>query len=101
VPRAVQVKVSAERLSDRVAIGVLTRVFPPSFVDDVLGRTGRLEQRSRLLPARMVVYFVLAMCLFSGQAMRSVKGARIWTRRARTTQVPEQVAVDSDHPAAD
>ncbi|MEU9851195.1 transposase domain-containing protein, partial [Streptomyces sp. NPDC047985] len=28
---------------------------------------GRREQRSRLLPARVVVYFVLAMCLFSGQ----------------------------------
>ncbi|MFJ1616189.1 transposase domain-containing protein [Streptomyces sp. NPDC088251] len=26
---------------------------------------GRPEQRSRLLPARVVVYFVLAMCLFS------------------------------------
>ena len=52
-------------MSDRVAIGVLTAAFPPSLVDSVLSSTGRVEQRSRLLPARLVVYFVLAMCLFS------------------------------------
>jgi hypothetical protein len=77
VPRAGQVKSSGERLSDRVAIGVLTRAFPPSLVDDVLARTGRVQQRSRLLPARVVVYFVLAMCLFSGQGYEEV--ARLLT----------------------
>jgi hypothetical protein len=29
-------------------------------VDEVIAETGRVEQRSRLLPARVVVYFVLA-----------------------------------------
>jgi hypothetical protein len=77
VPRAGQVKSSGERLSDRIAIGVLTTAFPPSLVDGVLVRTGRVEQRSRLLPARVVVYFVLAMCLFSGQAYEEV--ARLLT----------------------
>src|SRR3954451_6789272 len=72
MPRAGQIKVSGERLSDRVAIGVLTRAFPQSVVDDVLAETGRLEQRSRLLPARVVVYFVLAMCLFFGQGYEEV-----------------------------
>lgn len=63
-----QVKSPAgERLSDRVAIGVLTRAFPYQLVDEVIAETGRGEQRSRLLPARVVVYFVLAMCLFFGQ----------------------------------
>jgi hypothetical protein len=46
-------------------------------VDDVLQETGRAEQRSRLLPARVVVYFVLAMCLFSGQSY--VEVARLLT----------------------
>ena len=72
---------SGERLSDRVAIGVLTRAFPPSLVDDVLASTGRVEQRSRLLPARLVVYFVLAMCLFSGQGYEEV--ARLLTEGLR------------------
>jgi hypothetical protein len=49
---------------------VLTAAFPPSLVDSVLASTGRVEQRSRLLPARLVVYFVLAMCLFSGQGYK-------------------------------
>ncbi|WP_053170010.1 IS4 family transposase, partial [Streptomyces virginiae] len=35
------------------------------------------EQRNRLLPARVTVYFVLAMCLFSGQAYEEV--ARLLT----------------------
>jgi hypothetical protein len=98
VPRAGQVKLSGERLSDRVAIGVLTQAFPQSLVDDVLARTGRVEQRSRLLPARLVVYFVLAMCLFSGQGYEEV--ARLLTeglrekRRWRTAwTVPSTAAI--------
>ncbi|MFD8708821.1 IS4 family transposase [Kitasatospora sp. NPDC059648] len=71
--RVGQVKSPAgERLSDRIAIGVLTRTFPPGLVDEVIAETGRAEQRSRLLPARVVVYFVLAMCLFFGQGYEEV-----------------------------
>ena len=96
MPRAGQVR-STERLSDRVAIGVLTSTFPPSLVDSVLSATGRVEQRSRLLPARLVVYFVLAMCLFSGQSYEEV--ARLLTeglreRRWRTGwTVPSTAAI--------
>src|SRR4051812_9083208 len=56
-------------------------MFPSSLVDDVLTRTGRVEQRTRLLPARVVVYFVLAMCLFSGQGYEEV--ARLLTEGLR------------------
>jgi hypothetical protein len=62
VPRAGQIKLPVpERLGDRVAIGALTSVFPPVLVDQVIEQTGRAEQRRRLLPARMVVYYVLAL----------------------------------------
>lgn len=80
MPRAGQLK-SVERLSDRIAIGVLTKAFPPSLVDAVVARTGRVQQRNRLLPARVVVYFVLAMCLFSGQGYEEV--ARLLTEGLR------------------
>jgi hypothetical protein len=70
-----------DRLSDRVAIGVLTTVFPPELVDEVLAETGRVQQRTRLLPARFVVYFVLAMALFSGQGYEEV--ARLLTQGLR------------------
>ncbi|MEW1913759.1 transposase domain-containing protein, partial [Kitasatospora sp. NPDC085895] len=66
-----------ERLSDRIALGVLTRAFPSELVDEVVAECGRVEQRHRLLPARVVVYFVLAMCLFSGQGYEEV--ARLLT----------------------
>nr|WP_203615919.1 IS4 family transposase [Streptomyces sp. SID13726] len=59
-------------MSDRIAIGVLTRAFPPQLIDEVVAETGRGELRSRLLPARVVVYFVLAMCLFFGQPYEEV-----------------------------
>ncbi|MBD0688434.1 IS4 family transposase [Streptomyces sp. CBMA123] len=71
--RVGQVKTPAsERISDRIAIGVLTQAFPPGLVDEVIAETGRGEKRSRLLPARVVVYFVLAMCLFFGQGYEEV-----------------------------
>ncbi|MFE5947489.1 transposase domain-containing protein [Streptomyces sp. NPDC056480] len=53
----------------RIALGVLTRVFPPGLVDEVVVECGWVEQRSRLLPARVVVCFVLAMCLFAGAGL--------------------------------
>lgn len=49
-----------------VRLGVLTREITPELVDEVLSQTGRVERRRRLLPAAAVVYFVLALSLFSG-----------------------------------
>jgi len=54
-------------LPDRISIGVLTRAFPPDLVDEVVEATGTREQRRRLLPARLMVYFVLALWLFRGR----------------------------------
>jgi hypothetical protein len=41
-------------------------------VDEVLNTTGRREKRSRLLPARVVVYYALALTLFYGDAYEEV-----------------------------
>jgi hypothetical protein len=54
-------------LPDRISIGVLTRAFPPDMVDEAVTVTGTREQRRRLLPARLMVYFVLALWLFRGR----------------------------------
>ena len=54
-------------LPDRISIGVLTRVFTPELVDEAVDSAGAREQRRRLLPARLVVYFVLALWLFRGR----------------------------------
>src|SRR6266540_2178607 len=73
MPRARQLKPPVPaRLSDRVAIGALTATFPPGLVDRVLAQTGKREQRRRLLPARMVVYYLLALALFADVAYLEV-----------------------------
>jgi hypothetical protein len=59
-------------LSDHISIGVLTRVFPPDLVDRVVAETGRGEQRQRLLPARVVVYYVLGLALYSSSSYEEV-----------------------------
>jgi hypothetical protein len=46
-------------------LGELTRLIPFEMVDEVLTATRRVQQRLRLLPARVVVYLVLAGCLFA------------------------------------
>lgn len=46
-------------------LGLLTWVYPPGLVDRVVAACGRAEHRRRLLPARLVVYFMLALALFS------------------------------------
>lgn len=53
-------------LPDRVSVGALTRTFPPELVDRIVAVTGTRELRRRLLPARLVMYFVLALWLFRG-----------------------------------
>jgi hypothetical protein len=54
-------------LPDRISIGALTRAFPPDLIDEVVEATGTREIRRRLLPARLMVYFVLALWLFRGR----------------------------------
>ncbi|MDY7091041.1 MAG: IS4 family transposase [Actinomycetota bacterium] len=46
-------------------LGELTRLIPFEMVDDVLAATRRVQQRVRLLPARVVVYLLLAGVLFA------------------------------------
>ncbi|MGH3261352.1 MAG: IS4 family transposase [Trebonia sp.] len=73
MPRAGWVKPETDqRLSDHISIGVLTRVFPPELVDRVVAEAGRGERRQRLLPARVVVYYVLGLALYSSSSYEEV-----------------------------
>jgi Insertion element 4 transposase N-terminal/Transposase DDE domain len=99
MPRAGQVQVEAgRRLSDRVALGVLTATFPRRLVDEVIEVTGRREQRNRLLPAHLTLYYVLAMTLFSSsgyeEVMRSLTEGLAWASDGREEyELPSQVAI--------
>ncbi len=74
------------RLTDVIGIGVLTRLVHRDLVDEVLAETGRLQKRSRLLPARVVVYYVMALTMYYGDAYEEVmrrligglQGLRVW-----------------------
>jgi Insertion element 4 transposase N-terminal/Transposase DDE domain len=74
-------------ITDRIALGALTSTFPPELVDRVVQETGRAEQRRRLLPARVVVYFVLALALYSQAAYEEVMRCLVeglgWAQQAR------------------
>lgn len=53
-------------------MGVLTRVFPPEVVDEVIAGAGRREQRSRVLSARVMAYFSIGMALYSEGSYQDV-----------------------------
>ena len=52
------------RLTDHISIGVLTRTFTKDLVDGILKSTNRVERRTRLMPSRVMMYYVIAMSLF-------------------------------------
>jgi Insertion element 4 transposase N-terminal len=64
VPKATRLP-NDRRISDHVTLGVLTATVPAELVDTVLAETGRQSQRQRQLPARVVVYYVMALALYA------------------------------------
>ena len=77
---------ASARLTDVIGLGVLTRLIDRDTVDEVLAKADRRDPRLRLLPARVVVYLVLALCLFTADGYDEVvrkltnglRGLRIW-----------------------
>jgi hypothetical protein len=53
-------------------LGELTQTIDFALADAVLEETGTRERRRRLLPSRVVVYFVLALALFEKLSYRAV-----------------------------
>ncbi|MEV8513855.1 transposase domain-containing protein, partial [Dactylosporangium sp. NPDC051484] len=52
-------------------LGELTQIVDFDLVDAVLDETGTRQRRLRLLPSRVVVYFVLALALFEDCSYRA------------------------------
>lgn len=53
------------RLSDVMSVTLLAATYPVAEVERVLLETGRCSQRRRLLPAPMMVYYVMALALYA------------------------------------
>src|SRR4051812_11160363 len=60
------------RLSDHVSLGVIARAFPIGEVRQVLAETGRASERERDLPAHVMVYYAIALALYTTSGTREV-----------------------------
>jgi hypothetical protein len=85
-------------------LGELTQIVPFEMVDEALAATDTVRRRTRLLPARVVVYLLLAGCLFAeigyrqvwqkltaglhGLAVPEVSGNVLWQGRVRLGVAP-------------
>jgi Insertion element 4 transposase N-terminal len=88
----------AGQLSDYLSLGVVARIYPRGLFDHVLLETLRTEKRARLLPARLVVYYVIALALFFGEAYEEVMrkmvgGLRLVSAWERAWKVPTASAL--------
>src|SRR5688500_16353819 len=60
------------RLSDHISLGVIARTFPLDQVWQILAETGRASERQRDLPAHVMVYYTIALALYTGAGTREV-----------------------------
>ena len=86
------------RLSDHVTLGVLTATVPARMIDVVLGETGRQSRRQRQLPARLVVYYVMALALYAqasyGEVLRCLlEGVRWLCLRGADVALADKSAI--------
>ena len=86
-------------LEDRISVGVLARAFPRELVDEVIDAAGAREQRRRVLPAWLTLYFTLALALFmdrgAARVMRKLAGVVAWAERGITVAVPSEEALSN------
>lgn len=88
-----------DRLEDRISVGVLAKAFPRETVEAVVDAAGARERRRRLLPAWLVVYYVLALALFmdlgGARVMRKLVGTLVWAARGVSVAIPSEEALSN------
>ncbi len=60
------------RVSDHISLGVIARTFPIEEVRRVLAETGKASERERDLPAHVMVYYAIALALYTASGTREV-----------------------------
>src|SRR3982751_878762 len=60
------------RLSAHVSLGGIAKTFPLDRVRQVLAETGRASERERDLPAHVMVYYAIALALYTTSGTREV-----------------------------
>lgn len=76
------------RLTDHIGLGVLSGRFHRDLIEEVINRTGCREKRKRLLPAHVMIRYVIAMGLYgrepAEEVMRRLVGSLRTMVRGRT-----------------
>jgi len=79
------------RVSDHVSLGVIARTFPLEEVRRVLAETGRASERERDLPAHVMVYYAIALALYTtsgtGEVLRCLLEGLRWLWGAEAVRV--------------
>ena len=93
--RAGQRVIPAEdKLEDRISVGVLAKAFPRTLVEEVIAQANAKEQRNRILPAWLTLYYVLALALFmdmgGGRVMRKLAGTLAFGSRGVVVNTPSE-----------
>ncbi len=85
------------RISDHVTLGVLTATVPAGLIDAVLADTGRQSRRQRQLPARLMVYYVIALALYAqasyGEVLRCLLEGLRWPHGRRAIPVASKSGI--------
>ena len=92
-----QVLRDEDGLAGRISVGLLARAFPRATVEAVVEAAKAREERTRMLPSWLVVYYVLALALFmdmgGGRVMRGLAGTLSWAARGATVVLPPEEAL--------
>lgn len=59
-------------MTDHISLGVLSAAFSRDVIEEVVDTTGKREKRSRLLPAHVMVRYVIGLGLCFGEAYEEV-----------------------------
>ena len=86
------------RLTDHLSIGVLTRTFGRDLIDSILVASDKVQQRIRLLPSRVMIYYILALSLYPQDSYEEVmrhlsEGLRWADQFSSSWSVPSKVAI--------
>lgn len=60
------------RITDHISLGVIAKTFPKEKVEAAINECGKASKRNRELPARVVVYYVIAMALYMNVGYKEV-----------------------------
>lgn len=72
MPGLGQRKLEGHRFSDTVSFAVISKFIPCDKINEVLDRTSKSSQRKRLLPAHIMIYYIIALGFYFESSSRDV-----------------------------